>query len=400
MRTIWSFFTAPGLHFGRGAVERLGDSVRSLGIGRVFLVTDKVLGDLHLERIRRILNDADVAVTVFNGGQPEPTLPLVEEALAQAKAASCEGVIALGGGSNTDLAKSVSLLMTHGGRPQDYMGEYKVPGPVMPVIAISTTAGTGSEVSGVAILTDEAAHLKVGIADNHLRPRIAIYDPELTVSCPPSVTGDSGLDALTHAIEAYTAIDSTWLPVRSGETVVYQGKNPMTDILCEEAIRLVGRHMATAYFQPHNLEAREGMHLASLLAGLSFSNAGVTATHALEYAVGPAAHVSHGLGNALLLPYVMEYNLVARPRLFARVAELLGEPVTGLGDQAAGEAGIAAVRRLRAICRIPDRLRDVGIKEEQFPVLAEKAATSVRILRNQPRPAGVKELLAILKSAY
>lgn len=400
MRNVWSFYTAPGVHFGPGAVAEAGAAIRRLGARRAFVVTDKVLAGLYLERVTGILQDAGVAVTAFAGGMPEPTAELVEQALQAARAAGCDAVVAIGGGSNTDLAKGVSLLLSHGGRLADYMGECKVPGPVLPVVSISTTAGTGSEVSGVCVLTDMAQKLKIGIADNALRPRLAIYDPELTVSCPPSVTADAGLDALTHAIECYTAVDYTWLPVAADAPILYQGKNPMADVLAEAAIRLVGQHMAAAYYQPRNLEARAGMHLASLLAGMAFSNAGVTATHALEYAVGPVAHVTHGLGNALLLPYVMEYNLPARPRQFAKVAELLGEPVTGLSDHEAALRAVAAVRRLRQICNIPDRLRDIGIREEQLPELAEKAAGSARILRNQPRPAGVPQLLAILQAAF
>lgn len=400
MRTVWSFFTAPGLYFGRGAVKETGGAVRALGASRALVVTDTVLAGLYLEQVAANLEAAGVSVSCFEGGAPEPTAELVEEALQSAKRAGCDVIVAIGGGSNTDLAKGVSLLLTHGGHLSDYLGECKVPGPVMPVVSISTTAGTGSEVSGVCVLTDTAQRIKIGIADNALRPRVAIYDPGLTVTCPPAVTADAGLDALTHAVEAYTSVDHAYLPVRPGERIVYQGKNPLADLLAEEAVRLVGRHLVTAYYQPQNLEAREGMHLASLLAGMAFSNAGVTATHALEYAVGPAAHVTHGLGNGLLLPYVMEYNLPARPAEFARVAELLGEQTAGLTDHAAGMKAIEAVRRLRRTCGIPDRLREIGIREEQLPELARKAASASRILRNQPRPAGDADLLAILKAAH
>lgn len=400
MRTVWTFHTAPGIYFGRGALGRLGEVVQTLGGERVFLVTDTVLDQLYRDRITTILADAGVVLTVFSGGQPEPSLSLAQTAAQEAKSAGAEVIVALGGGSNTDLAKSVALLLAHGGLPSSYAGEFKLPGPVMPLVAISTTAGTGSEVSGVAILTDEEARLKIGIADNHLRPRVAIYDPELTVSCPPRVTADAGLDALTHAVEAYTALDYTWLPVRDGERVLYQGKNPMGDLLAEEAIRLIARHLRSCYYQPRNLDAREAMHLASLLAGMSFSNAGVTATHALEYAVGPAAHISHGLGNALLLPYVLEFNLAARSALLAQVASFLGEDVGGLTERAAAEKAVGAIRRLCRDLGVPERLRDIGIQEADLPELARKAATSTRILRNQPRPTGEAELLAILRAAY
>lgn len=400
MRTVWTFHTSPSLYVGRGALGQLGEALRTVGARRAFLVTDAVLAELYQERIAAIVAASEVTMTVFASGQPEPSLALAEAAAHEARDQGAEAIIGLGGGSNIDLAKSVSLLITFGGPLSQYAGEAKLPGPVLPVISISTTAGTGSEVSGVAILTDEAAHLKVGVADNHLRPRVAIYDPELTLSCPPRVTADAGLDALTHAVEAYTAVDSAWLPVSDGERVVYQGKNPMTDLFAEEAIRLVGRHLRTCYYQPRNLEAREGMHLASLLAGLAFSNAGVTATHALEYAIGPAVHVSHGLGNALLLPYVLQFNLPARAAELARVAMLLGEDLAGLSQRAAAERAVDAVRRLCADLGVPARLRDLGLKQADLPDLARKAAGSARILRNQPRPTGEGELLAILQAAY
>lgn len=399
MKMVWSFHTAAGVLFGLGALSQAGDEIRRLGFRKVFLITDPVLASLHLDRVSSILKEAGVEADVYTGGEPAPSLRLCEEAAAIASGSGCEAIVALGGGSNIDLAKAVSILVAHGGKLSDYVGEHKVPGPCVPIIAISTTAGTGSEVSGASVVSDEANNLKIGILDNHLRPLLAIYDPLLTVSCPPSVTADSGLDALTHAIESYNSIESPWMPQPETGRSFYQGKTPLTDLLAEEAIRLLGRWLPPAYLQPQNLEAREAVHMGSLIAGMSFSNAAVTACHALEYAIGPAAHLSHGRGNAILLPYVMEFNMPARTREYARVAALLGEAVGGLSEAEAGYRAIAAVRRLRAICGIPDRLRDVGIAEADLPTLAERAATAARILRCQPRKTGVRECEEILRLA-
>src|SRR5439155_17887948 len=186
-----------------------------------------------------------------------------------------------------------------------------IPGPILPVVCVPTTAGTGSEVSGAAALTDTDNAVKVGCLSNYLRPRAAVVDPLLTVSCPPKVTADSGIDALTHAIEGYTAVDFAAFPLPAGERSVYQGRHPLGDVCAEQAIRLIGRHLRRAVHHGDDLDAREGMALGATIAGLSFSNVGVALVHALEYPVGGVTNCSHGEGNGLLLPYVMRFNLPA-----------------------------------------------------------------------------------------
>src|SRR5207247_201069 len=207
----------------------------------------------------------------------------------------------------------------------DYLGDDRIPGPTLPVVCVPTTAGTGSEVSGAAALTDTDNAVKVSCLSPFLRPDAAVVDPLLTVSCPPKVTADSGIDALTHAIEAYTACDNDAFPLPSGEKSVYQGKNPMADAMAEKAIRLVGRFLKRAVKDGNDLEARDGMALAATLAGLAFSNAGVALVHAMEYPVGGAVHVSHGAGNGLLLPFVMRCNLEKRADVYSAVALVLTE---------------------------------------------------------------------------
>src|SRR5947207_3506069 len=250
-----------------------------------------------------------------------------------AKAVQPDVLVGLGGGSNMDLAKLAATLLKHGGGPRDYVGDDKIPGPVWPLICVPTTAGTGSEVSAASVLTDTDNKLKVGVLSNYLRPKVALVDPLLTLTCPPKVTADSGIDALTHAIEAYTAVDNAAFPLPAGERTVYQGKHPLGDCFAERAIALVGTYLRRAVARGDDLEAREGMALAATLAGLAFSNVGVALVHALEYPVGGAVHCSHGAGNGLLLPFVMRYNLPGREKEFAAVARLLGEDVTGLGDR-------------------------------------------------------------------
>src|SRR5207237_10906181 len=200
----------------------------------------------------------------------------------------------------------------------------------------------------------------------------AALDPLLTVSCPPKLTADSGIDALTHAIEAYTAVDNEGFALPAGERTVYQGRHPLGDCLAEKAIALIGANLRRAVHQGDDLAAREGMSLGALLAGLAFSNVGVALVHALEYPVGGTTHCSHGAGNGLLLPFVMRFNLPARLSRFARIASLLGEDVAGLEEPAAAERAVAAVERLKTDIGIPQRLRDLGVTQEQLPLFAEK----------------------------
>jgi alcohol dehydrogenase class IV len=308
-------------------------------------------------------------------------------------------VVGLGGGSNMDLAKMTATLLAHGGPPGRFVGDCIVPGPLVPLVCIPTTAGTGSEVTASAVLTDTERKLKVGVLSEYMRPALAIIDPRLTLSCPPKVTAGSGIDALTHAIEAYTAVENSHFPLPAGERSVYQGRNPIGDLFAEQAIVLAGKHLRRAVDEPKNLEAREGMALAATMAGLAFSNVGVALVHAMEYPVGGAVHVSHGAGNGLLLPFVMEFNLPERIQRMARVAELLGENVTGLTAKAAAERAIAAVRALSSAIGIPQRLSAIGVIADQLPAFAEKAITIKRIVRVNPRVPTQEDILNIYRAA-
>jgi alcohol dehydrogenase class IV len=401
MRTTWTFHSAGQLLFGRHATQQLGDIVGRLGARRVLLVTDPILVKAGLvEPVHVPLSEAGVAVEVFSGGEPEPSTRAADAAIALGRDFRPDAVLGLGGGSNMDLAKITAVVLRHGGKPLDYTGDDKVPGPVLPVICLPTTAGTGSEVSAASVLTDTEQKIKVGILSNYLRPRVAVVDPLLTVSCPSKVTADSGIDALTHAIEAYTAVDNAHFPLPQGERTVYQGGHPFGDTFAEKSIALIGKYLRRAVAHGNDLDAREGMSLAATMAGLSFSNVGVAAVHALEYPVGGATHCSHGAGNGLLLPFVMRYNLpVRRPKL-AAIAPLLGADVVGKSEADSAEAAIAAVEQLRKDIGIPLRLRDIGVTESQLRPFAEKAFSIKRILRVNPRPVTVDDLEGILRAAF
>lgn len=388
---VWSFHSATSLIFGRDAVRQVGDIAKQHRATRVFVVTDAVLMKAGIvEQVHRPLLAAGLTVDIFDAIQPEPTLEMIHTSIDAARRFQPDLIVGLGGGSNIDAAKLVAIVLAHGKDPTDYTGDCRVPGPVTPLICIPTTAGTGSEVSAAAVFTDTERKIKVSCLSNYLRPLVAIVDPLLTVSCPPKVTADSGIDALTHAIEALTAVDQAEFESRppGGETV-YQGNNPMADAMAKGCIALVGKFLRRAVRDGNDLEARDGMALAATLGGLAFSNAGVALVHAMEYPVGGAVHVSHGAGNGLLLPYVMRFNRIGRERQFAEIGQLLGS-----------DDVIGAVEQLRIDIGIPTRLRDLGVTTEMLPDLADKAFAIKRLLRVNPRMPTRDDILDIYRNAW
>ena len=398
MRTTFSFRASGNLIFGRHSVRELRNELDRAGSKRVFVVTDKILAKVGI--VDQVKEAAGREVEIFDGGEPEPSLSMIRTGIAAAKAFRPDTIIGLGGGSNMDAAKLAAVVLGHGGDVTDYVGENKVPGPIMTLICVPTTAGTGSEVSAAAVFTNTDIQLKVSVLSYYLRPACAIVDPLLTVTSPPKVTADSGIDALTHAIEGFTAVDNATYPLPAGETSVYQGKNAFADMCAEKAIVLVGRFLRRAVKDGNDLEARDGMALAATLGGMAFSNAGVALVHAMEYPVGAAVHVSHGAGNGLLLPYVMRYNMPAREEAFGYIAELLGDDTTGEFEAGAAEAAIKAVEDLRADIGIPTRLRDIGVKEEMLPTFAEKAFSFKRLMRVNPRYPTQAEIEQVYRAAW
>lgn len=401
MRTTWNFYSAGQLVFGRGAVREVGRLVARRRWTRALVVTDPALVAAGVvQPVQQSLAEARVAVETFDGGEPEPSIDAALRAAECARRFQPEAIVGVGGGSNLDLAKIVAILHTHGGQPSDYFSWDKVPGPVTPLVGVPTTAGTGSEVSHAAVLTDAANKIKVSTLSNYLRPAVAAVDPELTLTCPPRVTADSGIDALTHAVEAYTAADYSELPLAPGETTPYDGRHPLGDVLAEKAISLAAQYLRTAVREPNNLDAREGMALAATLAGLAFSNCGVALVHALEYPLGGELHCSHGAGNGLLLPFVMRYNLPARAARLARVAQLLGEDTAGLSETQAAARAADAVEQLKQDIGVPLRIRDLGGREDQLSTFAQKSFAIKRLMTMNPRRPTAAELLAILQEAF
>jgi alcohol dehydrogenase class IV len=399
----WTFHSAGSILFGRGILARLGEVAGRLRAKRVFVVTDAVLKKAGLvDRVTWPLGEAGVTTEVFDGGQPEPALAVIRSAVTAAKAFRPDAVLGLGGGSNMDAAKLTALVLAHGGDATDYVGDCRTPGPVTPLICVPTTAGTGSEVSAAAVFTDTDKKIKVSCLSPYLRPAAAVVDPALTDNCPAKVTADSGIDALTHAIEAYTAVDqSEFLTRPPGGETVYQGKNPMADTMAEKAIRLVGKFLVRAVKDGTDRDARDGMALAATLGGLAFANAGVALVHAMEYPVGGAVHVSHGAGNGLLLPHVMRFNQQVRVEAMAEVAQLLGFRDPQATPHERADEAIQVVEKMREAIGIPTRLRDLGVTEAMLPGFAEKAFAIKRLMRVNPRmPQSADEILDVYRAAF
>jgi alcohol dehydrogenase class IV len=379
------FRTTRRILFGVGSVERIGPEAQLLKAKKVLIVTDPgVIQAGLLEGVEKSLQSVNLPFVIFDGVEPDPRIEVVEKSVEKAKKEGIDLIIGFGGGSSLDIAKVTSIMITNTGKIDSFFGIDLVPNPGAPVILIPTTAGTGSEVTPIAILSDTKEKLKKGIVSATLFPEVAIVDPKLTIGLPPSVTSFTGMDALTHAIEAYYSINAT----------------DLSDLLAFRAMELLSRNLRMAYAHGENLAARSNMMEGSLLAGIAFANAGVGAVHAFAYPLGGEFHLAHGLTNTLMLPYVMRYNILGCPYKFAQMAKAFGEKVEGISELVGAEIAVRFIERLSDDIRVPRRLRDVGIPEDAIPRLAEAAMKVTRLLANNPRKVTLEDAIAIYTSAY
>lgn len=379
------FRTTRRILFGVGSAEKTGTEAQLLKAKKVLIITDPgVIQAGLLEGIEKSLQSVGIPFAIFDGVEPDPRIEVVEKSAEKAKKEGMDLIIGFGGGSSLDIAKVTSILITNPGKIDSFFGIDLVPRPGVPAILIPTTAGTGSEVTPIAILSDTKEKLKKGIVTPHLFPEVAIVDPKLTVGLPSSVTAFTGMDALTHAIEACYSVNATGL----------------SDLLAIRAMELISKNLRMAYAYGENLSARSNMMEGSLLAGIAFANAGVGAVHAFAYPLGAEFHLAHGLTNTLMLPYVMRYNILGCSYKFATMAKAFAEKVEGLSELDAAEAAVKFVERLSDDLRVPRRLRDVGIREDAIPRLAEAAMKVTRLLANNPRKISLEDANAIYKSAY
>ena len=371
----------PEIHFGDAALNELVPLLNRLSAQKIMVITDSNLVKTGVfTRVEKILLDADKEIILFNDVQPDPSIDLVKHISSLARAEHIDAIIGLGGGSSIDSAKIAAVLSTNMGDISEYMGIDLFKKDSLPVIAIPTTAGTGSEVTPVAILTDEAEHLKKGIVSNKIIPRCAILAPILTVGAPPGITASTGMDALTHAIEAYTSVNA----------------NDYTDSLALKAVRLISQNIFDSYSDGNNLFAREQMLMGSLLAGMAFANAGVAAVHAFAYPLGGTYHIAHGLSNSVMLPTIMEYNMIGCEKKYIELAKAM----TNGDEDITLETAVRFVQKLSLDLNIPQSLKAFDIPKEAIPDLAASAMKVTRLLVNNPRKIEINDAIDIYTKVY
>ncbi|MEH6671838.1 iron-containing alcohol dehydrogenase [Halopseudomonas sp.] len=370
-----------------GSAARLAELCKERGAVRVMIVTDPGITKLGmLDSITPGFAQAGVAYDVFDAVQADPPESVVMAAVEQARALKADLVVGFGGGSSMDVAKLVAFLAHPNCNQQlaDIYGVGNAKGQRLPLIQVPTTAGTGSEVTQISIITTGET-TKMGVVSPILLPDMALLDAELTVGLPPAVTAATGIDAMVHAIEAYTSKIK---------------KNPLSDMLAREALRLLAANLDEAVHNGSNREARQGMLLGALLAGQAFANAPVAAVHALAYPLGGHFHIPHGLSNALVLPAVIEFNSSAAEDLYAELAPLLVKDLKAGNAASLTEQLVAELSALSPRSNLPTRLRDAGVPEDMLPQLAKDAMLQQRLLVNNPRELTEADALAIYRKAY
>jgi alcohol dehydrogenase class IV len=385
--------------FGPGQRRAVGPIVAEIGRSVLICTDERLAGSPELAEIVAALETEGVQVRVFGETQPELPVAGITDCVSGLVGTSVEVVIGVGGGSCLDMAKVVALLLSHGGTPQDYYGENRVPGPTMPLVAIPTTAGTGSEATPVAVISDPDRAMKVGISSPYLIPQVAVCDPELTHTCPASLTAASGIDAVVHLVESFTAIRRPATGSLATERV-FVGKSDFTDMAALSGLELMGRSLLTAHRSPFDAAAREDVMRASLYGGIALGTGGTAAAHALQYPIGALTHTPHGFGTGALIPYVMRFNLPARVEEFGRIADALGASVGADDPVTRAHAGIAAVDALVDGLGIPTTLTELGVREDQLPRIAEDGLTAKRLVENNPRPVDGAAMLAIARAAF
>lgn len=384
MTSQTSEFFMPSVNlFGQGKVKEVGSRLVGFGCKKPLIVTDEGLHKLGLsEEIAAIIREAGLQVEIFPKAQPNPTDQNVEDGLKVYNDSKCDSIVSLGGGSAHDAAKGIALVAANGGKIHDYEGVDQSKQPIVPLIAINTTAGTASEMTRFTIITDTTRKVKMAIVDKHVTPILSINDPILMIKMPPFLTAATGLDALTHAIESYVSTAAT----------------PITDACAIQAMKIIPEFLPRAVANGEDIEAREKMVYAQFLAGMAFNNANLGYVHAIAHQFGGFYNLPHGLCNALLLPHVCRFNLIARTKRFAEIAEYLGEITYGISTRDAAELAIDAIVKLSSDLGISGGFKAMGAKEEDIETLAKNAMKDATAVTNPRRPK-LEEVIQIIKNA-
>ena len=395
---MYKFEIPPVVITGPGASEQVGKEAKKLSARKALLVTDKGIAKLgYAKKIATSLEAEGIACFLFDGVTPDPTLQNVQDGLAIYRAEGCDIIIGLGGGSSIDCGKGIAVSATNDGELADYMGVDKIPKFGAPLIAIPTTAGTGSEVTKVVVITDTERNVKMMLSSPCLLARVALVDPMLSLTTPPSLTAAVGVDALAHAIEAY----------------VSKRAQPITDAIALAAIRLIAQNLRQAWADGSNLEARKQMMVAATMAGMAFSNSSVALVHGMARPIGAYFHIHHGLSNAVLLLEVMKFSLPDAQERYAQIAEAMGERCDGKsaskqalneakGRSGSSEAAVCTVQHLLEELQIP-RLGELGIDKEKFESVVEQMAVDALASgspANNPRPATQEQIVTLYRRCW
>lgn len=372
--------------YGTGAAEKIGDTLKGMGYKKIFIVTGPTVGKTEgVLQIKKSLENAGMDYEVYSNLAAEPSVNQIDEASAVLKASNSDAVLAVGGGSRIDAAKAMCLMQTHDGSIADYLfgGSKTVTNPTMPLICVPTTAGSGSEMTPVSVVNDEARGVKVSVTHDYLFPALAVIDPKLHVDMPKFVTGTTGMDALTHAIESYVSLNA----------------GPLSDMMGLYAIKLIGENLIKAINDGADLEARGKMALASSIAGVAFMNGGLGVVHGIAQTMGAVADVPHGVANSLILPYAMKKNIKGNIRKFKDIAIALGVDESGLAEEEIAAKSAEVVFKLAEDAGIPMKLKEVGITREMFPDLVE-GTMAYRLLALNPVKITSDDVLEILEEAF
>ncbi len=380
---VFGFFMPVVNLMGPGSVKEVGVQAKSLGLKKALIVTDAGLEKLGVaDQVKEIIEAAGLKVVVFAGAQPNPTDINVHDGLAVFKENKCDLIVSLGGGSSHDCAKGIGMVAGNGGHIRDFEGVNKSKKAMKPLIAINTTAGTASEMTRFCIITNTDTHVKMAIVDWRCTPTISVNDPVMMMGMPPALTAATGMDALTHSVEAYMSTIAT----------------PVTDAAAMMSIKLIGENLRQAVANGQNFVARNNMAYAQLLGGMAFNNASLGYVHGMAHQLGGFYDLPHGVCNAILLPHVQRFNLNSNPQRLADIAVALGENISGLSVRDAAEKGLDAIVQLSRDIGIPSGLAALGAKEEDFELMAVNAMKDACSATN-PRQAKLEDVIQIFKNA-
>ncbi len=384
MSSGYTFQTSHKIIVGKGSLEKIIEEIKQMNCKNILIITDSgIIKSGVIKPLVRLFEDNSLNYEIFDKVEADPDYHIVYDAVEICEKIKSDLIIGIGGGSSMDIAKVTSVLTTNRGDIKNYFGINLIKKPGIKKILIPTTAGTGSEVTPIAILSDEEEKLKKGIVSEYLYPEVAILDPELTIGLPPHITASTGMDALIHAIEAYTSVNA----------------NELSDMFAIKAIEYIYPNIRIAYSNGANIEAREKMLTGSMLAGISFANAGVTAVHAFAYPIGAEFHIPHGIANTIMFPHVMEFNLIGNLKKFSNLAKMFGENIENLSEREAGIKFVNAIKTLASDLNVPQSLSDYGVKSENIPELANGVMKVTRLLKNNPRIIKYEDAVKIYEKA-